>query len=471
MFVLTLLAAHAADVVWLEPADDDQRAAVLAASGGSERDRAELRAAATAFGPDDEAALRDLSKALADVRAYETQLDGELVIMRDLQAPVDRIGLLRDESDRSALFAALAYQGFAVDRYFGDRLASAEQAAPYRAELNGLAIERPWLDAVALEPEREVTAYDIAEAPQRIAYAGARAVVGEVLPASIRPPSVRGTLVVDGREVTAGASGDVKVPPGRHLAHVVRDGRIIERFDLRLAPGEQATLEPSVDDADVERFLADPSTGLPEGLAASVDAMGGEVWLARPGDRSPVVWSVTPDGVTEVPIEMPRRGGGAPTDGAGRPALQVAVLGGWTGSQDFYYQDPRNPAEASTVNAPTVAASLGTSVRVGPLSLGAGVDAFVPLGAYAVARTADRSMRVRPVPHLTAGLGPASVAVGYALPYHPAVGLRGGLPLPGPLELRWAGWFGLPGSKDRVDAEPYTTRPLGLVGAGLGARL
>ncbi len=472
LLVATLAAALAADVVWLEPPDEVQRATVLAAAGGQELDLMAFRGAATRFGPADERALRDLSSALADVRSYETQLDGELLIMRDLEGPIADVGVVRDEADRSALFAALAYQGFAVDRFFGEQLSSATEAAAYRLDLNGLTVERPWADAVALEPDRQVSAYDIAEAPQRIAYAGARAVVNEVLPGSVRPPDdTEGQLFIDGREVAASASGDVKLPPGRHLAHMQRDGVILARWDLRLAPGQQEVLDVALDDAAWSAFLAGlgEASSVPEPLQASVAALGGEVWLARSGTRAAEVWSITSDGVAPVAIEAPR--GKATPGGAGsRPTLEVAVLGGWAGSPDFYYQDPRLPAESATVNAPSVAASVGTSGHIGPVRLGAGLDAWLPLGANHAARTGDSTVRLRPVPYVLAGIGPASVAVGYALPYHPAVGLRGALPLPGPLELRWIGWFGLPGTRERDGAQPYELHVLGLAGAGLGAR-
>lgn len=470
--LLSVTVALAADVVWIAPADDAQRASVLAAARGRERTVLELRGAGAAFDADDERALRDLGAALADARAYEVQLDGELVIMRDLQGPVDDLGLLRDDADRAALFAVLAYQGFAVDRYFGDDLATAPAAAPYRADLNGVVIERPWLDAVAIEPDREVTAYDIAEAPQRIAYAEARTSAREVLPAALRPVELDGMLYVDGRAVTPGASGDVKVLPGRHLVHVDRQGHILQRWDLRVGPGDRTDLALDLDDATWNAFVRGLADGVevPAGLRPSLKALGGEVWLARPGDRDPEVFAVTAEGVRAVEVEVAR--GRDDDDGAAPGSLDLAVLGGWTGSHDFYFQDPSAaPADGSTVNAASVGLSVGASLGLGPVRVGAGVDAWLPLGAAHVARYGDATTRVRPIPHLHAGLGMASVALGYALPYHPAVGLRGGVPLPGPLELRWLGWLGLPGEPARADGTTYTRRPLGIVGAGVGARL
>ena len=468
MLTLALLtAAHAADVVWIGEPPDDQRAAVLAASGGQEVALVDLRAMATDQTDADDDALDQLAEAVEAVRSYETQLDGELVIMRDLQPAIDAITLLRNDTDRSALFSALAYQGFAVERYFGDSLATSDDAAPYRTTLNGVAVERPWMDAVALEPEREVTAYDIAEAPQRIAYAGARALVNEVLPASIRPPGDDGVLFVDGRETRPGATGDVKLPPGRHLVHLERAGRVLGRWDLRVDAGEQRTLELPLDDATWATFVEGipTATTVPEPVQPVLEAAGGEVWFARPGARSPEVWSASGTTLSSVDVAMPKAGGSS-DDGGDGPRLHVAVLGGWTGSHDFYYQAPGADPTFGTVNATTIGATAGTDLHLGPLRLGLGIDALMPLGAGHTAKTGDNELRLRPVPHAVVGLGPATVAVGYVFPYHPAVGARGAIPLPGPFELRYLGWFGIPTKPDG-----YQLRPLGMVAGGVGVRL
>jgi len=466
-----MTAAQAADVVWLGAAPDDQRASVLAASGGDEIALIDLRAGPTAVGPDDDEAFDALGAAIESVRSYETQLDGELVIMRDLQPPIDAVGILRNDTDRSALFGALAYQGFAVERYFGDALGDAEDAEPYRATLNGLVVERPWLDAVAIEPDRDVTAYEIAEAPQRIAYAGTKAVVNEVLPASLRPPADDGVLFIDGRQASPGPTGDVKLPPGRHLAHLERAGRVLARWDVRLEPGQQIELEPALTDAVWNDFIDDlaPGAAIPDPVLPVLEAVGGEVWLARPGERRPTVWSVRPEGIREVEIAAQRPATAARSGG---PSFHVAVVGGWTGSHDFYYQDPANvPPDGATVNAPTVGLTVGTDLHLGPLRLGVGADGMLPLGEPHVAVTGATTTRLRPVPPAVVGVGPATLAVGYVFPYHPALGGRGAIGLPGPLELRWLGWFGLPTTRTTSDGSTYELRPLGMAAAGIGARL
>ena len=189
LWLAMALPAHSAEVVWLAPPDDEQ-AAYVAEQADAQQPHLNaigLRAAATAWSDQDRDAFTTLDTVLQDVRSYETKFDGELVIMRDLADPIADIQLVRDESERGKLYAALAYQGFAVNRYFDTALAEDEQAAPYREELNGVTIERPWHDAVALDPDRNVTPYDIAEAPQRVNYGKVQEIVRDALPASLVP--------------------------------------------------------------------------------------------------------------------------------------------------------------------------------------------------------------------------------------------------------------------------------------------
>lgn len=472
--ILALSFAHAADVVWLSPPDDTTRAAVLAAAGGTELDAIELRASASDASDADQAAFKALAAALETVRPYEQQLDGELLIMRDLQRPIESVTLLRDEGDRSALFAALAYQGFAVDRFFGDDLSSSDDAAMYRVEYAGTFAPTPWRDAVALEPERNVSAYDIAEAPQRVRYGAVQQLVGEQLPASLIPGTLpKGSaLMVDGRAASADATGSIKVAPGRHLAHVQHGDRVLQRWDLALQPGAQADLEVAVSDGVWKAFvdqLADGGTA-PDALLPLFEARG-DVWFARPGAKSPTVFLVDASGsIRSETVEMTPTGG---TDDrtSSRPGIQLGLVGGWTGSHDFYYQNPTVEPTAGTVNAATVGGSAGVEVPLGPVQVAAGIDVLVPLGADHAAQTGGDSMRLRPVPHVAVGLRPASVAVGYAFPYHPAVGLRGSVPLVGPLELRWLGWYGLPTTASREGSADYSYRPLGMAAGGVGVRL
>lgn len=464
--------ALAADVIWLEAPTDALRARVATAAGAT-RDGLALvdsRSASTQWTPADDESLRRLEVALKDVRAYEARLDGELVILRDLAGPIAGVTALRDENDRDRLFAALAYQGFAANRYFDKALSSDPEAAPYRVDFNGLVVERPWADAVALTPGREITPYDIAEAPQRVAFARVRDAVLQALPASVTPKDLPAgaTFLVDGAAAQVGASGNVKVTPGRHLFAAVLENRVVARWDVILAPGASVDAVVPLSDATWDAFIANlgPDVEIPGALAANVAALGGEVWLARPdGSNDATIFVLTPDGVRMG--DLPK----APSASSSDVSLgfAVGVTGGWMSSGDFYTQDPIIFAHSkATVNSPTASLDVGLDIDIGVARIGAGVATWAAFGHPAL--SGDGQSIFRPYPHARAGLKWVQVSGGYLLPYHPAAGLHATIPLAGAFELRANGVLGVPGELTREDGTVYATHLTPLADAGFGLR-
>lgn len=468
--------ALAAEVVWLDPAPSEQetlRVAAAAGAKGAPLRPIDLRGAATAWGPADDEAYRVLDETLRDVRMFETRLDGELLIMRDLDRPIQQIGIVRGETDRDRLFAALAYEGFAVDRFFMEKLESDERAATYRADV-GTVVERPWLDAVALDPDREVTPYDIAEAPQRVAYEVVREVVRRALPAEIRTVGIPADVIVsvDGRVPRPGATGGYRVVPGRHLVHAERDGVVLARWDLRLPPAGSAEISLPLSDADWTAF-ADAvrlgySPAVPEGLLPSIAALGGEVWLAHVDGRGNVeATRLTADDVEPVTL------GRAPQQGDEGGFSLAATLGaGWMYSGDFYAQDPANsPHAVATVNAVTtnVGGEVAWDWRL--FRAVGGVDLHYTFGQYHFALYGDASTRVRTALWLGAGIRWAQLTLGFLFPYHPVGGLIGNVPLAEGLEVRMGAYLGGPSQRSRAVGDPYNTEALWGAWAGIGYRL
>ncbi len=469
--------ASAAEVVWLSPPDDTLRLRVAEAAGatGPALTPLDLRAAATEWSAADDEAIRRLDAALKDARAFEAKLDGELVILRDLAGPIAAITTLRDSTDRDRLFGALAYQGFAANRFFDTSLATDAAAEPWRETVNGLALERPWTDAVALHPEREVTAYEIAEAPQRVAFSKVRDEVRRALPASVTPVNfpAGANLVVDGTTVEVGASGNAKLIPGRHLLAAVVDGHILARWDLRFEAGSNVEASIPLTDTIWETFVAGLADGasLPESLAPQVAAMGGEVWIARPnGDETPI-YRITATGVGLV--ELPKAGRSAVAEDDGPSGLSVAIAAGagWLYSADFYTQNPGvAPHAKATVNTTTPSGTLSVDVDVSVLRFGVGGWVGYTPGDNHVALSGTRVLRIRPYLHGRAGLRWVQISGGYLLPYHPAAGVHGQLPVAGPVELRVDGIFGFPGVAERDQETPYERGWLTVANLGAGVR-
>ena len=468
-------AAQAAEVVWLSPpsAEDAARLGDYAGARGGPLTPLDLQVTGVDVGPADAAAYERLAAALVQVRAYETRLDGELLIMEELAAPIGAVGVVRNANDRAALFAALAYQGFAVDRYFADDLGVDDRAAAYRITVDGAAIPKPWTDAVALDPERDVTPYDIAEAPQRVRYNQRRASVARQLPARLVPVDLPAgaSIVVDGRVTPVGPTGTISVVPGRHLVHVEIGGRVAARFDVRLGVGDKAELTVPISNALIDGWtqalVAGQSPATPPALAPAIAALGG-VWIATPGPEGPVAWSIGPDGPSAVAFPKDV-GPDAESDGS----IAVGLSSGWLSTGDFYTQDPVNtPNTAAAVNAATVGGGASFDLDFGAARVGFGVDVAVTLGADHVALFGpDGRTRLRTTPWVGVGIKPVGLVFGWTFPHHPAGGLRLAIPLGhSGLELRGLALAGLGLTRDRAGAESYQGSALYAANAGVGWR-
>jgi hypothetical protein len=470
--------AQAAEVVWLSTPSDDQRAFVAERAGASRPALGPLdfRAAATDWSDADDAAYRALEAVLNEVRAYESKLDGELVIMRDLGAPIAAISAMRDDADRDRLYRALAYQGFAVNRFYEDTLGEDATAEPYRTFLGAAVVEKAWRDAIAIHPEHDVTPYDIAEAPQRVAYGGVRALALDALPASVVPVNLPAgsVLYVDGLRAELGASGSVRVMPGRHLISAVSEGHLLARWSVDIEPGDRIEAKVELTDDVWNMFVGGLSAGTtPEReINDCVEALGGTVWMARPSATGVDVFELSATSpVSTVELTLPRGEDDQPINGF---SASVGVEAGWFGSQDFYLQDPASTKPTfKTVNALQAAFAGSIDLDSGIVRLGLGADVPFTIGTDHVALYGDKASRtrLRPTPYLAAGVRWAQALVGYQFPYHPAVGAKVAVPMGAGVELRGSTILGLPTVREREDGSEWQSRPTVSAGLGIGFRL
>ncbi len=482
--LLLLLAgtASASEIVWIGDAPTPSEWETIALSTGAIGAPLSLeafRGAASALSDADRDAYRKLASTLSEVRAYETRLDGELIIMRDLQRSLDDISVIRDEADRGALFTALAYQGFAVDRYFADQLGSDDLAAPYRVDSLGTSFVRPWVEAVALAPDRTATAYEIAEAPQRVAFQTQRAsfsssalranlVLPEALPAGAR-------LVVDGVDHQIEAAQTLSVLPGPHYVHMTVGDHVIARWNVHAErAGEHPLHLPIPEDvwsAWVEGLRAGDTAPIPAAGLDDLEALGGEVWFVVSEGGKLRSWRATRDGLTTEPIQ--HRGPPTPREGRLLPGWSVAVGldGAWIYSGDFYTQSGEPSLhDRASVNAGALAVDVQATLDLGIGRVGAGVDVWTPFGSDHVALTGAGSQRLRPYVYGVAGVRWIQASAGFVFPYHPAAGLQATIPVWRGLEIRAGGTIGFPGALTRSDGTSYDAQWLTRVGAGIGYR-
>ncbi|MCO4743614.1 MAG: hypothetical protein KC912_02420 [Proteobacteria bacterium] len=462
--------ALAGDVLFLDEPTAELRARVLAAESGLALTMDDLQPAGAGWAQADEDALSALAASLTDARTYETRLDGELVIMQQLALPAEKVTVLRNEEDRRALFAALAYQGFAVDRFFEEDIATDDRATDFRETIDARVVASPWANAVAIEPDQAVTPYEIADANGRARYEETRAHIRTALPALLVAELPRGVdLMVDGRLTKIDASGTVKLIPGRHLVHAEIDGRILERWTLNLGPTERGdvtlSVEPNALSGWVEGFTAAP--GAPPPAIGKVIAKRGGILVVR-GEQA---WRVAGAGAPvaeDLPSARSTSTSEVPASG---PSVDVALGGGWLGSPDFYFQDPTaSEASFATVNAGSIGLGVGFAYDIQALRIVAGADVLLPLGASHSASYAGNSLRVRPTPLLGVGLRQAQIVGAYVLPHHLAFGGRLTLPLTAGLELRGTALAGLPPKRTRSDDSVWEGHVLGTAWLGVGWR-
>lgn len=373
----------------------------------------------------DDRAIANLASELEAVQPLLDVFDGELQIMRRLEDALADISALREE-DRELVYRALLFQGLAVQRYFQDALADEPGAEPYRTTVAGRVVNRPWIDAVALAPDRQATAAEIPEAPERLQFQEARAQhllapTGEIIALNL-PEGAR--LVVNGEEAT---SDRVRVLPGTHRAALRVDGTLSVRVRAVVRPDETLTLEPVAVPSDVAPLAAalsekERAVLLPPGMQRTLSGLAAPVHLLVEDGRRTHHYVV--EGRSAVLYTPPEDGTGEPDSGL---RVRAVVGGGWLYDGDYLLQNASAGAPGGSmavVNAATPLLSAGAELSLGPAVLGGGVDALLPVGEWHTLPSGEQTVRLRAYPHIEAGVGPVRVTAGWLFPWHIGVGPR-----------------------------------------------
>jgi len=407
---------------------------------------------AAAWSSADDRAIQRLDSELEAVAPLIHELDGELVIMRRLDAAIRAVTVLRGEADRDLLYAALAWQGFAVHRYFQQDLAADPMAADWRVTV-GEARVRPWVEAAALAPSIVPGESHLSEAPEREAFQALHEAIVAQPEATIRATLEPGmSLTVDGLPARDGAA----VVPGVHRVAVLLGDRIVHRQIVELAPGASVTVAPGIDPEALESLTTKMSEG--EGLIlldptvqSTLSSLKAPVHLAVGAPSEVMVYRLQGAAAERLAEASAPAPDGSPW------SIHGGLGAGLVSDRDWYLENAADGAEDvfATTNAVTPALALRIE-REGAVTAGAGVDVVVPLGQYHKLPAGEGDVRGRFYPHLSAGTSWLQATAGYLYPSQIGLGLRPQIPLGGGFELSAQGLYGIGLTRYRVGLPDVT---------------
>jgi hypothetical protein len=464
LILLALLTpAHAARVYWTLPPSESERAALERTVPGASMTSLSERAAP----PQTSDALTVLAAEVVACKPLFEVFDGELQVMARLQKAIADVRVLRTEQERALLQTALLTEGYAVQRYFQDRLAIEPDAAPYRTGFAGRAVVQAWAHAAALYAGTPPTNGDLPDASARLAFDATQAWV-RVQPSgsvSFSRLAEGAIAYVDGRRVEAGPGARVLVSSGRHYVHVAVGDTIIWSYAGEVAPEQTVTVDAAFGPAERTALDSRLASGRP-GWSVPAGLVSGDytepVYIAVTGGPSLRLLRV--DG--PVAVAVPVAADGSTPTGAGFGGY-VAAGGGWVSTGDFYLQNADAPSTYATVNAGAPAFAAGAYWRKDWFEAGVGVDAMVATGAYHSLPTGASTSRAFVYPYAAVGLPWVQLTVGPQLPWYVGVGARAAVPIAGPLGLYGRFVYGVGVPLDRESAEAFQPQPALSASGGL----
>jgi len=266
--------------IWLDgvvPEPELLQKADKLTGGGLHLAHVDLAFPPTPLTADDAARYDALRAAVADGRSRWDAFDVELPIATKLEGALSVIDVIRDDRDRDDLINARIFQGAAASKAFEPReFLDDERAAPFREELPGVAVNRPWLFAMMLAPDRVFTKADLGDGPVFSQLEHYQQLIGDLAPGAIDLSGIPqgATVVVDGVALDPDATR-VDVRPGEHYVHLLRNGRVSGRMHLNVAPGVTEKVPLGVDALAVEqarvRVISGATTGFPKELKEALD--------------------------------------------------------------------------------------------------------------------------------------------------------------------------------------------------------
>lgn len=222
-----------------------------------------------------------MQRELGECRARWDAFDVEQDIAWRLGQAADTLRILEDDVDRGALYELLLLQGAAVHWAWSpqqrDRL---QEAEAYLLSVDEERVYQPWVDAIALEPEREPGRELFPDQASFQAFQRQRELVlkQRLVPLEVSGLPEGSTLLVDGRVVDP--AHPPQLVPGRHRLHLDRGGVVAVPSVVRLAPGETLYFGGLIPDEELsraqDRLLDGNLLDIPDPVKARVDTLRAE---------------------------------------------------------------------------------------------------------------------------------------------------------------------------------------------------
>lgn len=456
-------------VFWVAPLSaEDQAALQRTLPDAISSDISLLQSKGVVLPPADVGALSRLDAELTAVRPLLEEFDGELQIMARLSKAIDDVHILRNVEDRDLYWRALLFTGFAVDRYYQDKLGTDPGAAPYRSGSGVDARINAWLEATSLLGTGVPTPEQLPEATQRRSFDNLQAYV-RAMPSSafvVGQLASGAEVRVDGVKIEPIVGTRVNVTPGHHFWQVrVGDTELI-REDRDIASAADIRLDAPIGPVELEvlrQLSQNPQDGwtLPMAANMAVHQIGEPVYIAIPGEELRLL-RIDQGRAQNVPIVKEFN----------RWLLRATIGMGWSSSGDWLLLHPEAPNDKSTVNAATPVFSVGMEFHpIRQLAFGLAVDGNFPSGQWHTLTSNETEVRTLLYPHVEAGLPILRLCAGPLFPWYVGLGLRGNVPLFGPLEATAGATWGLPLERPYEDGTSFQPLPLWSAWGGLSARL
>ncbi|TNE90767.1 MAG: hypothetical protein EP330_07510 [Deltaproteobacteria bacterium] len=280
--LLGSVAQAAPTVVWLEPEVPDETARKkverLLELEATHISHPELAFPPAPLTDEDAADYERLADLMLEARTRWNEYEVEYGLAEDLSGALRQIDVLRDGKDLRAVVDANLVIGAAMAMATTpEELRGAARAEPYRVTLSGVPMSRGWVQASALDPDREVVRADLVDGSRYPQYTEFASSYGQLPEGSIDLTAApRGTVVmVDGEPVEPGTA-EVFAPAGMHYVHLDMDGKVIGRMTVDVAPQKVAALPLAVSLPDLGQArsaLLEGSTEFPKAVSEALEGL------------------------------------------------------------------------------------------------------------------------------------------------------------------------------------------------------